>query len=161
MKFSLGKMFVAVAMLAMACAALMYRNFWWAGGVMTLTWGIYVAAFINAIAGTGRRRITSIAFAMAGLIYILLVILPVFYGDQLITNLPLAVIAKELTGSQSSLPDLPAQGGVGVGHHSSTNIDLQFIFQIGHCVFSWLFAILAAWFAGRLYDKRSARETNP
>jgi hypothetical protein len=28
------------------------------------------------------------------------------------------------------------------------------IFTICHCVFSWMFAVLAAWFAGRMYDRR-------
>jgi hypothetical protein len=33
-------------------------------------------------------------------------------------------------------------------------------FLIGHCVWSWLFALVAAWFAGRIYARRELLQAN-
>ena len=35
-------------------------------------------------------------------------------------------------------------------------LQLQKFFQIGHCVWSWLFALLAGWFAAWMYGRKSA-----
>jgi hypothetical protein len=190
MRFTLGKLFLAIALLALACAGMMYRNGWWSDGIFTLTIGIYVVALIWAIGLQSRQRTCALIFAAAGLGYLLFATMSCFAGakESLLTNYPLAYAAKGLQtyGSTTQVPVtryVPASsknsaGGTVTRYLPQTQYvasappihdiiqaqstatagsPLRSIFIIGHCVFSWLFALLAAWFAGQMYDRRSGR----
>jgi hypothetical protein len=162
MRFTLGKMFLAVGMLALACAGMMYRSELWVGGITMFTWLLFVWAGVQATIQHQRTRVTWIAFFMAGVSYLLLSGSE-WYGPKLLTNVPLAIASQKLeVGAKFSGP------GAWKSIYSEaygirwTNVipQLREFFLIGHCVFSWLFAVLAAWLAGRMWDRcdRAAKE---
>jgi hypothetical protein len=187
MRFTLGKLFLTVAMLALACAGIMYRNGWWSNCIFTLTLGIYVASLIRAVGLQSRQRVCALIFAVVGLGYVLFATMSCFGGakESLLTNYPVAYVAK-VVGTFPSNTHSPVTTVVPVTGYSSTGgtqtqyvtetryvagappindviqaqstamtgSPLRSVFVIGHCVFSWLFAVLAAWFAGRMYDRR-------
>jgi hypothetical protein len=176
MRFTLGKMFVVVALLAVAFAGMLYRTRWWGHGIFSFSVAMYIAVAIWAIRLRGRSLVAALAFALAGGTYLL------FFSstvgrDALITNEPIALMAQalKLPGTEGANPQ-----GVWTGYGSpsgSTGLqssleettnrawpwpppalyaEIHAFILIGHCIFSWLFALLAAWFAGRMYDRRAA-----
>lgn len=182
MRFTLGKMFLAVAVLAIAFAGMKYRTGLWASSIFTLTLVVFAFAVLQAIRLSARGRIAAAVFAVAGTAYLLLATTAVFNGPRqlLVTNYPLA---WALTAIQSSAVQTPTPYPPGDDPFApmspfdvpdpfpnwSVETTMQFVlsssgenrypllynfFVIGHCVFSWLFAMFAGWVAGRMYDRR-------
>jgi hypothetical protein len=181
MRFTLGKMFIAIAMLALACAGMMYRSSPWVNGIFTLSLLLFVVPLIQIVRLSTRGRIAAVAFAAVGITYLVLATATIFRGPRelLFTNNILAETVKVLrienqeltvqppptttaipdptTGIYPSLTasDLPSDQFIGLALSAEEDhLPLYYFFVIGHCVFSWLFAVLAAWFAGRMYDRR-------
>lgn len=262
MRFTLVKMFVAVTMVALACAGLLYRTSFWASIVVTLTIALYAIVAIRAFGCSGVKRASALSFSFAGVAYLLLATCSVFTGirEMLLTNYPIAFAAQRamasnpmafpdqlwtsyptiplpqyvnLNGSSmpvspsitpttapaedgtlqlddtppdsnsplppiveesvdvivagddgmaplTPLPTFPATSAPGVSPYLALNrqvpqpaswiagLDqlisastmngsgnsLSRFFLVGHCLWSWLFALLAAWFAGRVYARR-------
>src|SRR5262245_7225459 len=100
MRFTLGKMFAAIGMLALACAGMMYRNLWWLNGIVTITAVMYVIAMRVAVASSGRQRISAAAFGLVGGGYLLFMCFDGFatIRDSLLTNHVLSLIWEVLIG---------------------------------------------------------------
>jgi hypothetical protein len=155
MRFTLGKMFLAVGMLALACAGLTYRTYYWASAIFALTVVLFLGAAFAALSDSRRGQVVGFAFALAGGTYLALSlfsaevrILPTSYFLGFVT-VQLGLIEADgarMTTIQSAMNYSIAVRGMYSQLHAFN--------VIGHCVFSWLFAILAAWFAGRMYDRR-------
>lgn len=168
MRFTLSKLLLAVAMLALACAGMTSLSRWWLSGITTLTIAIYGVAALKMIACQGRQRASLLGFCTMGFGYFLLVS-NLFFGSGkwLLTNVPIALIARAMQlGFDASPP--PGSGAV-ISWQSVPSLDeyLESImggiylttpatvfFMIAHCVWSWLFAVLGAWFVGRMYDRQ-------
>jgi hypothetical protein len=152
MRFTLGKLFIAVALLALAFAGMMYRTSLWSSGIWTLTWALFLLATVQAVGAVGKTRVTAIAFVIGGTAYLVFYKWWVFSSSVLLTNLFLAWIARF---ALRDLRDADEASIIGLGLDSSYgNEELSVFFTIGHCIFAWLIAFLAAWFAGRIYDRR-------
>jgi hypothetical protein len=122
-----------------------------------------------------------LTFAVVGLGYLLFVAMNIFGGarESAVTNYPLACAAKVLRCYEPTyvVPGVtfPVSGYVPsagtripVVHNEPPVKSIIYqafspgfgatplgaFFVVGHCFFSWLFAVLAAWFAGRMYDRR-------
>jgi hypothetical protein len=155
MRFRLTTLLVAVAMIAITCAAVLYRNRWWMDGIVTITILLYVVVGLRAIGLRGSSRVVAITFAITGPGYLFLATLAMLtaFPDVLVTNVLLAIASKNIgaeLGSYSLESILKSLG------NKSLRQDYLSVFIIGHCVFSWLFAVLAAWFAGRIYNQPTA-----
>jgi hypothetical protein len=245
MRFTLTKLFLAVALLALACGGLFYRTNFWGDAILTLTVAMFVVVILGTIGRQGRERVAGLAFGIIGLAYALLIACSQFQGirESLLTNYPIAMAAKTLRvfgplyspapayfpattyapppsaapvaaapspsppeNTPAATPTSPvalsgSQADVVVGESSTApqisspttapyfppavpppsyfspspafDLSLQVIissafsygtnswyfFLIGHCVWSWLFAVLGAWFAGRMYDRRKSALT--
>jgi hypothetical protein len=250
-------MFLIVALLALACAGMMYRTPLWANIVFTLSVTLFVVALIRAIGMRARERVAAVVFGTLGIAYLLLMTSSFFEycRSNMLTNYPLAWAAKgmriealpvmqspiyystpivsqavptissppvvmpsipsvmmpsesddgttetpqtavpEATAQETAAPPtlapLPAdaetpastpppavtvspfstmpytistyqsqpvypissiiQFGLTFGNAS---MPIAQFFLIGHCVWSWLLAVLGAWLAGRMYDRR-------
>jgi hypothetical protein len=98
MRFTLGKMFLAVAVLALACAGMMYRTRLWASGIFSLTLIFFVVALLQVIRLHGRERIVAVVLSATGLAYLIFATAAPFHGarELLVTNYPLAWAAKWL-----------------------------------------------------------------
>jgi hypothetical protein len=153
MRFTLGKMFIAIALLALALAGMTYRTSLWSSGIWTLTWLLFLLATVKAVGAVGKSRVTAIAFVIGGAAYLMFYKLSVFSGSVLLTNQFLSWIARLVIGDIHHLPDLEQIIALGLDS-SYGNEELSVFFSVGHCVFAWLTALLAAWFAGRIYDRR-------
>jgi hypothetical protein len=165
MRFTLGKMFLTVAMLALACAGMKYRNEWWTVGIAGLTLLVFATAVLKALAAAGRQRAMLLGFCIVGFGYALIAVNSSgSLSEWLPTRIPLAAAAYglqipiEIPGGSAPFRlarpaafDFYLRSGV---PGDSYGYDLKIFLFIGHCVFSWLFAVLAAWFAGRMYDRR-------
>jgi hypothetical protein len=162
MRFTLGKMFLAIAMLALACAGMMHRNTLWTNCVISITFVMFALILVRAAGLRGRALVQSITFPLIGGAYLLVV--ESHFGEGLLTNEPLGLAARSL-----NIPGTPRGSGpvqfnvdqiIRQGMQWDSNgwnmpePELHNFFLIGHCVFSWIFAVLAAWFAGRMYDRR-------
>jgi hypothetical protein len=157
MRFTLGKMFLAIAMLALACAGMKYGTYWWAGGISTLTLLLFGTAVVRAISESGRSRTVWASAAIIGIAYLVVASSRALHCEILFPSLAMAWFAR--TYEISYIPTLEplsiqayAFGGLGIQDTDFSH--LKNFFTIGHCVWSWLFAVLAAWFAGRIYDRR-------
>ena len=65
-QFSLRHLLVAVAVVAVACTALLNANPWWVRGSWLVTIGLLFAAVLQAIFRRGERRAFWTGFAIAG-----------------------------------------------------------------------------------------------
>ena len=178
MRFSLSKLFLAIAMIGIACAGMIYRNRWWADGTFTLTLLLFTAAAIRAIALCGRDRAVATAFCTIGLGYLLMATTDALGPRRasLASNYALAELWK-LTAAPDHvlMPDrriswkkesapfeaflFATQDTPRPLESSIRESDASF-FLIGHCLFSWLFALLAGWAAAATYSRRN-RSTGP
>jgi hypothetical protein len=237
MRFTLPKLFLIVAMLALACGGMMYSTSLWADSIFTLSLGMFVVALLRAIGLRGPDRVFAVVFGLVGLIYLLLITVQMFYGlrESLLTNYPLAwgakithlnspqtyqppfyapstiysapipapatssgTISGDAVAPQPAMPSAessdpmttdgsgtisppvtippptltPVPAAVATTYipvvpqytiktlisyglsFGNEGMPIAHFFLIGHCVWSWLFAVLAAWFAGRMYDRR-------
>jgi hypothetical protein len=226
MRFTLPKLFLVVAMTALACAGMLSPTHGWASSIVSLTVALFVVTAIRAIGLRGRERAFVITFAIVGGSYLLAA--TCFQSRSiaraLVTNYPLALfaLAQERVpiatgptyfaapayyapavssdGSVSMAPISPGAPAVIAPPTSSAQVPpsstptvtppsatilpspplpalarqsipldtiilmglsyddeqlpLVRTFLIGHCVWSWLIALLAGWFAGRVYAQR-------
>jgi hypothetical protein len=154
MRFSLSKLFLAVAMAALACAGMLSPTRLWATSITSLTIAVFAVTAIRAIGLHGRERVFAITFALIGSGYLLLVVARV--DETLITNYPLALLADVRQVSRSeTLPNPPTNAGGFYWTAMTSNGGAQIVqfFRVGHCVWSWLLAFFAAWFASHVYAK--------
>jgi hypothetical protein len=158
MRFTLGRMFLAVGMLALACAGLTYRTYWWVSGIFSLTAVLFVAVFILGMCSSKKERIVLFAFTIGGASYLFLSLLtPEIRAIP--TNYLLGLSVRELGLREEDQLALPAlERAMRIATPSRDLGGILVFHIIGHCVFSWLFAVLAAWFAGRMYDRRERAE---
>src|SRR5262245_45092524 len=91
MRYSLGKLLLAVALAAVACGALISHTHWWLRSVVTLTLALYTIVGVRAFALAGRDRMSAIGFVAFGAGYLILA--STHLGTSLLTNYPIAVIA--------------------------------------------------------------------
>lgn len=154
MHFSLSKLFLAVTMAALACAGMLSPTHLWSTSITSLTIALFTLTAIRAIGLAGRERAFAITFALVGSGYLLLAIAGV--NETLITNYSLALLAdaRHITHSQRPFP--PTSAGedyywTTIMSNQGTQI-VQF-FRVGHCVWSWLLALFAGWFASYVYAK--------
>jgi len=149
MRFTLSKLFLAVALIGLACAGMTYRTVFWSDGIISLTVFLYAAIALRAIGQHGQERTFAIAFSVVGCSYLIVATsacLPVI-RSALVTNWPLALIANPPSTSAESLVTSAFPPG-------ATTTPLARFFLIGHCVWSWFFALLAGWAAATMYAKR-------
>jgi hypothetical protein len=192
MRFTLGKMFLAIAMLALACAGMTNCNRWWAHGIVIVTVLMYVFVTIQAVVSRDRTRAVSTIFALVGGGYLLLSLCPAFhpFSDLILTNRALISIGtrfqlppsmvrvdwlgkngewEQFIGSADDVDKIVPQNALKKSVKPHTHAWPQefnpnemihargvvgAFLLTGHCVFSWLFALLAAWLAGQMYDRR-------
>jgi hypothetical protein len=166
MRFSLSKLLLAVAMVALACAAMTVRNHWWADAIVTITVLLYVVMALRAIGLRGRDRVFAIVFAIVGLSYLVLMTTDAFrtIRTSIPTKYPLGVAWKWLTNPKMPVQNNPFRPTVTeseeapleyiVARAESSNIADGMFFLVGHCVWSWILALLAGWFAVRMYGRR-------
>jgi len=194
MRFTLAKLFLAVALIALACAGMVSPTSLWSAVILSISALLYVLVAIRAIGLDRRPQIAGLIFSLVGGGYLLLATCSIFplFSRSLLTNYPLALIARarEVPGvpyayapgapatstarapAGSPYPTVPANSPYLVGtvtlpsspmNASPATIDsvitaaslnvntttaLTNFFLIGHCAWSWLFAVLAGWFAG-------------
>jgi hypothetical protein len=161
MRFTLSKLFFAVAMAAVACTGIIFHTVWWADGILFLTLALYLIAAIQGISLRGHDRAAAFAFLLTGVIYLSLIVTnaAAVVRNSLITN-------DILESMYQCVPQSPPESSPRFApeypwHH------LDWLFAdgmqgeprrhfvlIGHCVWSWLFAMLASWFAVWTYAKR-------
>lgn len=145
MRFTLGKMFLAVAMLALAFAGIKYDDYLWTCLVYSVTMVLFVWVAMSAMKGAGSKRVALIWFVVVGTVYLLLTTCDSVAESSryFVTNYLLAAVARFQHAIYTDYP----LGAIAKSPPKN-------LFIIGHCVFSWIFAVLAAWFAGRMYDRR-------
>ncbi len=197
MRFTLSKLFLAVAMVALACAGLIGRNRWWAESIVTLSIVLYVAVALLSIGRDMKTKIFRIAFSAIGGGYLLLVLYAEPIRQVLLTDHLLTIAGKSLqvplsdgdTSSQGRAPSPGFGGGGGPGFGGGglivaggsggtgggpfdwdrddvgtlqLNIGTQAgaFFVIGHCIWSWLFALLGGWLASFMYSKFQKSQKN-
>ena len=190
MRFTLATFLIAVAMLAAACAGMTYRTAAWTSVVISITLALYAIMTIRAIAVRGQSRAFALAFAVVGGGYLFLATTTLSRIQEfLITNYPLAAAAR-VTGLVLYVPaagggffSIPSELGSSVlslqqfggGQTPVTSLDeiisiatssapysseLQYFFLIGHCMWSWLFGLLAGWTSTSLW-RRNLSGTAP
>jgi hypothetical protein len=226
MRFTLPKLFLAVALAALACAGMFSPTHWWASSIISLTVALFLLTAIRAIGLRGRERVFAITFAIVGGGYLLAATCfqSRIIARFLVTNYPLALfaLAQESVpiatvptyypGPTRYAPAVSSGGSVSIApispgaptfvapptysapvppsststvtppstailpsppvpalsrqsipldtvilmglSYDDEQLPLVRMFLIGHCVWSWLIALLAGWFAGRVYARR-------
>ena len=159
MRFSLSKIFVAIAVIALGCAGLVGRSQWWMDAIVTLTILLFAWMALRAIGLQGRDRAFCQGFALIGVAYLVLAILSMVSEapDLLLTNLLFAVAEKYTLSYEKNRPILQIMSEAS---HQALVREYGYIFVIGHCMFSWLFALIAGYFARWLYSKHQSLKTD-
>jgi hypothetical protein len=185
MRFSLRSAFLVVTLIALVCAALLNHSAIWVSVIVSLSLLFYAVALIHAIVSERRDRAKALAFVAVGGCYFLLATTTFFrVHDYLITNYPIAWIARaaEIPGanlrSGGGFFSVPSEINIAVlqlqqfggGQPSLDSLEdiiaaattdapyskeLQRFFIISHCMFSWLFGGLAAWWTARLIRQKA------
>jgi len=185
MRFSLRSVFFGVSLIALVCAALLNHSAIWVSVVVSLSLLLYAVSLIRAIVGERLDRAQALAFLAVGGCYFLLAMTTIFrVHEYLITNYAIAWIARaaEISGTNLragggffSVPSeiniavlqLHQFGGAQPSFDSLKEIiaaattdapysqELQRFFIISHCMFSWLFGGLAAWWTACLFRKKA------
>ena len=91
-------MLVVVALIALGCAGLMYRNAGWVSILVSVTIALYAIMILRAVGQRAGPRAFSLGFAAAGLAYLVLASCS-FFGslrESLVTNYPLALAARSI-----------------------------------------------------------------
>jgi hypothetical protein len=172
MRPKLVRWVIAGVLLAVACLGWRFRWPVYVNCVIGLTVAVYLAGIVRALVLEGRDRITSLAFVLVGALYLALV------SGQLIretlpTHYLLAVVWKYAWPAQVFIPNGTEEmvwmtnydpGSMeeilelfrrAFEHQRNPERQAAFAFvAIGQCMFSWFFAALAGWVAGRFYDRR-------
>jgi len=194
MRFTLFKLFLAVALLGLAFAGMTARTSHWAYAIVSLTVAMYAITAIRSVALSGAARVAAIAFAAVGGCYLFLAICFAPMRDLLVTDHVLVALGKylradpplifyrtpgagvngrdletqrlathdELSGAVALPPGAvylqSSWWAMGFGDNNRINPDRPAgtFLLIGHCVWSWVFAVLAGWGAGWMYAKRGA-----
>jgi hypothetical protein len=163
MQFTLWKLFLAVTMLALACAGLTFHSEGWASGIMSLTFLLYVAAAVRAICLQGRQRAVALSFLLAGVAYLTLVftnIAPAVRSAMIANDLLEAayrVVPKSLSeASPGFAPSYPWHHLDWLFGDGMEGEPRRHFVVIGHSVASWFLALLAASFAGEIYARRES-----
>jgi hypothetical protein len=106
MRFTLPKLFLAVTLAALACAGLTLRTRFWAEFIFSLTVLLFLASGVLAVGRSGRARVSSLAFALFGGGYLLLVCCNTFspIRDLLLTNRVLVLVGEALQISTQAPP---------------------------------------------------------
>jgi len=154
MHFSLSKLFLAVGMAALACAGMLSPTRLWATSITSLTIALFAVTAIRAIGLQGRERVFAITFALVGTGYLVLVFSKI--SEALITDYPLALLAdaRHITPSERPPFDNTKAGFFYWTTMISNGGDpITQFFRVGHCVWSWLLALFAGWFASHVYAK--------
>src|SRR5262245_21797739 len=143
------------------------RTSLWAEAIFGLTILLLVTVAIRSVGLRGRNRAFAVAFSTVGMGYCFLIM--VAPSQTIITNVPLALSAKALdVGTNwvgSPAPDgtivrqyIHATWEELVGYGSKLNSgEGGAFFLIGHCVWSWLFALLGGWYCSYVYSKYGER----
>jgi hypothetical protein len=153
MHFSLSKLFLALALTGLACAGMLSPTNWWATSITSLTIALFTLVAIRAIGLQGRERVFAIMFSLVGSGYLLLVISHA--SETLITNYPLALLAdaRHIDPSQPKFTPTNAAAFSWTTLMSNDGTPIMGFFRIGHCIWSWLLALVAGWFAGYSFEK--------
>ncbi len=158
MRFTLSNLFLGVAMIALACAGVTIHNRFWMDGLVTMSLLLYVVMAIRAVGLCGPERAFAIAFAVTGAGYLILAILSAFFAvpDLLVTNLLLAVAARHAFGfgQQFTTEGIAESSWNALNNFETLRLDYGQFFAIGHCVLSWLFALIGGWIVARMFRKR-------
>ncbi len=179
LRFTLAKMLLAVGLVGVACAGLMYRTRWWAESILSITLVTLVGVALVAIYRSDRTRAFCVGFVVAGAAYTA-VSLSLFF-QPLSSSLLTTKFIDETWLTIQPWPNLPAPAdpfGAPLGPIRELPTDLldsawsrsattdpanQYYVEarsfalIGHCMWTWLFAFLAGWFCIFLQQTRQRR----
>jgi len=154
-----------MTMAALAVSGLVARTRLWADGILTLTVFLYAVVGARVVRLTGSARAFAIAFAIFGSAYFLQQVLSPI-SDLLITNRLLCAIAKVLHVPEVSVNEFVSSSATSKGPRLKWD-DVTLLYAndmsaggvfltIGHCVFSWLFALFGGWIVACGYSRREA-----
>src|SRR5690349_21260811 len=98
MRFTLGKLFLAVAILSLGFAGIFYRNHFWACLVLSATLVMFIGCGMSVTKTSDAKQARTIWFLIVGVFYLLLTTSPLLgdYGQYAVTNYPLAALARAL-----------------------------------------------------------------
>jgi hypothetical protein len=182
MRFSLFNLFLAIAMAGVLCASVISITGYWLAVLYTLTLLLFSVTGLRSMGLRQPQRAFAIAFAISGGVYLILAnCTTMFARSSLLTNYPLALIAREfqvplavdrvtrldpVSGATGSVavapvqtvtvsvgPTLPLDLVINRAYGSGESEILRFFF-IGHCVWSWIIGAAFGWAAVKIYGKR-------
>jgi hypothetical protein len=204
MRFTLLRMLVAVAMIALACAGLIYHTLGWTSVVVTATVALFFFMALRSLGQEPQERAFCLGFATVGGAYLFLATTHISsIRESLCTNYPLAFAAQtaaehgadlgtatpiffpqpvysaagltstvspylQLMPDGSTLfrpnptpgilatmqSDCPLDQIISTATSYGNSLPIGRLFLIGHCVWSWLFALAGGWFAARMIASR-------
>jgi hypothetical protein len=181
MRYTLRTLAAAVTGIAIACAALLKANAWFASTAWTVVFLLLSLATVAAILGSPSRRGFWTGFSVVGWLYLLVGIGPfsTYYQGSLLTTASLHWAARHLRqadevlilseqGSDISLgyADLVQQlitarpaAGRGNGAVVSMTGPAQFFIQVGQALWALLLALLGGWFGSFITRTANPRFT--
>jgi hypothetical protein len=167
MQFVRSKLLLASGILALGAAGLARFTEAWTVVVGTITGLLFAITATSATGLRGRKQASAIAFFVVGGVYLLFIMCAtrtaVFATP---TNYLLAFAAQlfKIPIPTRNYPYLLNAGEFDIRTVVASAFDkenaeqpISRFFLIGHCIFSWLFAALAAWLAGLIHAANKAK----
>lgn len=164
-QFTIRNLLLAIVLVAIACAALLNANAWWASGCQTAAVALLTCAILLAIHSDTQRRSYWLGFEIAGWIYLLL---PTMSALGLSVEL---ISEKALDAVYPLFPwqEPKTTPGTGIlslrfpGASSMTEAELNHwnsFHSVGHALFTVLAALMGGTLSRWLYDRRRLRSAD-
>jgi hypothetical protein len=170
-RFTIASLLVVVLLAAVGFAALSEASDLWDSGAFTLTLVVLLVSILLAVHSTESRRAFWLVFALFGLAYLGLSLVPSI-EPRLLTTKALAYLDAKVPGRSvgvlafspgGKLLATSGQGHVGLWDAATGKLlgvvpgtNENFV-KIGHC----LFALVAGWFGGQLSRRLCRRPGAP
>jgi hypothetical protein len=157
-RFSLLGLFIAVAFLALGCAAMAKPSYAWASGIWTATMLVLAASLIGCFYGTRQTRAFCVGFAIFGCGHMILSLAPWFddyTGELLFTRHMLDYVGGKLGHRVAVHEQMP---GIWRNLPSSAISESLELAYLAYVVIGQSILTLAVGLLGGLIGRRLARQ---
>ena len=155
LRFSLFTLLKMTTFIAVAIAAVIYNNLWWASGLVGATFIALLATTLTAILSQGRTRASALGFVVFGWVYFAVVFLGIsFWSSSVADMLPTTAMIRWY----ENLENVPVNNNIFISSPKyifwPEATPRKPIYVIGQCLWTWIIGYAGSFWALFLYARR-------
>lgn len=153
-RLRIDTLLVLIIALGVGFTALRESNDTWDGGVFTLAMGALLVSILLAIHGTGERRAFWLGFALFGVAYLGLTLVPPIESRLITAKLLAYIDSRSIPTGPGTFDDYNGSVDLYVANNLQPYAPyLDHFLQIGHSLFALIAAFVGGRLSGYLYGK--------